>query len=111
MVVEVIVGAVLVAFGFFAIFIGAGEGFDDHKLLIVLLLGILAVIAGSWMIISTLTLGVLLRKIAGLVIGGIGLFLIFGFPDSSDYQTGEMAFTGIFIGLIMAIIGAYFIIF
>ena len=108
---EIIGGAILVAFGFFAIFIGASEGFDDHKLLIVLLLGILVVIVGSWLIISTLTLGVLMRKVAGLVIGGIGLFLIFGFPDSSDYQSGDMAFTGIFIGLIMAIIGVYFILF
>lgn len=108
---EVIGGAVLVAFGFFAIFMSAEADFSDPKLLVVLLLGILAIIFGSWLIISTLTLGVLMRKVAGLVIGGIGLFLIFGFPDSSDYQSGNMAFTGIFIGLIMAVIGAYLILF
>jgi len=109
--IEVIGGAILIAFGFFAIFISAGEGFSDPKTLVVILAGVLAIIAGSWLIISTLTLGIVLRKIAGLIIGGIGLFLIFGFPDSSDYQSGDMAFTGIFIGLIMAIIGVYFILF
>jgi hypothetical protein len=108
---EIIVGAILIAFGFFAIFRGAGEGFSDPKTLVVLLFGVLAIIFGAWLIISTITLGVVLRKIAGLIVGGIGLFLIFGFPDSSDYQTEGMAFTGIFIGLIMAIIGVYLILF
>ncbi|MBI2173420.1 MAG: hypothetical protein HYT73_04430 [Candidatus Aenigmarchaeota archaeon] len=108
---EVIGGAILIAFGFFAIFISAGEGFSDPKTLVVILAGVLAIIVGSWLIISTLTLGIILRKIAGLIIGGIGLFLIFGFPDVPDYQPNDMSFAGIIIGFIMAIIGIYLILF
>ncbi|MDI6720808.1 MAG: hypothetical protein QMD85_00355 [Candidatus Aenigmarchaeota archaeon] len=111
MVLDIAAGAALIAFGFFAVFMSADSDFSDPKMLIVLLAGVLAIIGGAWLIINTLTLGIVLRKIAGLLIGGIGLFLIFGFPDSSDYQSGEMAFTGIFIGMVMTIIGVYLILF
>ncbi|MBI2579845.1 MAG: hypothetical protein HYW27_03010 [Candidatus Aenigmarchaeota archaeon] len=108
---EVIGGAILIAFGFFAIFMSAEEEFTDPKTLLVLLAGVLAIIGGIWLIISTLTLGVVLRKLAGLLLGGIGLFLVFGFPDISDYQQSGMSFTGIFIGFILMIVGVYFILF
>src|SRR3989338_8286135 len=107
MVFEIIVAAVLLAFGILTIWFSFGNESDlnDKNLILVLLVAIAAIIAGGWIIITKLTLALVLTKLAGLVLAGIGLFLIIGFPDvNPDYQRVGMSKAGIFIGLILLII-------
>ena len=110
MVLDIIGAAVLIAFGFIAVFFSVNEA-GDEKFLLILLIGILAVFAGGWILISKLTLAVILQKTAGLILAGIGLFMVIGFPDVSEHQRKEMSFAGVLIGLIMLIAGAYLLIF
>jgi len=107
----VIASALLLAFGILAIFFSLNEVENDRKLLKILVLGIVCIAAGGWYLVSAITLIVLLTKLAALIIAVIGLFLIVGFPDVGDYQIEGFSKTGVFIGLVMLIIGAYFLFF
>ncbi|MEK6888172.1 MAG: hypothetical protein AABX14_04480 [Candidatus Aenigmatarchaeota archaeon] len=112
MVFDIIVAAVLLAFGILSIWLSFESDLNDKNLILVLLVAIAAIIAGGWIIITKLTLALVLTKLAGLVLAGIGLFLIIGFPDvNPDYQRVGMSKAGIFIGLILIIIGAYLLFF
>jgi len=111
MVLEVIVAAVLIAFGLLSIYFSIEEGISDNRLILILVVGILAVTAGLWLVFIKISLAVILKKLAGLILAGFGLFLILGFPDVSDYQYTSLAFSGVFIGIIVFVIGAYFLLF
>ena len=112
MVFDIIVAAVLLAFGILVIWFSFESDLNDKNLILVLLVAVAAIIAGGWIIITKLTLALVLTKLAGLVLAGIGLFLIIGFPDvNPDYQRVGMSKAGIFIGLILLIIGAYLLFF
>lgn len=112
MVFDIIVAAVLLAFGILAIWLSFESSLDDKNLVLVLLVAIAAIIAGGWIIVTKLTLALVLTKLAGLVLAGIGLFLVIGFPDvNPDYQRVGMSRAGVFIGLILLIIGAYLLFF
>ena len=108
---DIIAAAVMLAFGILAIYFSLEKGASDQDLLIALLLGIAAVIGGGWIILTKLTLAIVLTKLAGLILGAIGAFLIFNFPDVDDYQTRGMSITGIFIGIVLLIIGAWLLFF
>ena len=101
----------LLAFGLRAIYFSLDGAKTEKNMFMVTVVGLLAAIAGGWILLTRLTLGLILVKFAGLVLLGIGLFLIFGFPDSKDYQKFGMSTTGIFIGLILAIIGGWILFF
>ena len=111
MVLEILFAAVLIAFGVMAIYFSVGEGINDTRLIVILLIGVLCILAGSWIIINTITLAVLIRKLAGLALAGFGLFMIVGFPDIEEYQPFSMGRVGILIGIIALIVGAYFLFF
>ena len=111
MVFEIILAAILIAFGVLSIYLSVEEGVNDIKLMIILFIGIGSVIAGLWVLIETLTIGLILRKLLGLALAGFGVFLIIGFPDVRDYQRFEMAKSAIFIGLIVFVLGIYFLLF
>ena len=111
MVFDVLAGAVLLAFGFFVIYFAFESKNDDRSFFAILLLGIALVVIGGWIILITITLEMLLIKIAGIVLALIGLFLLTGFPDIGDYQREGMSKAGIFIGLILLIFGVYLFIF
>ncbi|MEM7819755.1 MAG: hypothetical protein QXD48_02920 [Candidatus Aenigmatarchaeota archaeon] len=104
---DVVLGAVLLAFGLLVIYFSTEESKKEEQFLISLLIGIACVLAGGWIIITKITLALLLKRIAGLVFAGIGLFLIIGFPDAAEYQRIGMSKAGVFIGLIFFIIGLY----
>jgi hypothetical protein len=108
---EIIGAAVLVAFGILAIYFSLEGGTNDKNLTIILLIGIAALVAGGWIILTKITLFIILKKLAGLIMAGIGVFLIIGFPDIKDYQPEGMTVTGMFIGLILIIIGCWFLFF
>lgn len=111
MVLEIILAAVLIAFGILSIFLSINEDVSDKNLIIILLVGIAAIIGGGWIIFTRIPLFVLLAKLAGLILAGIGLFLIIGFPETPDYQRPGMSAGGVFIGLVLLIIGAYLLFF
>jgi|SRR3990167_1905807 len=108
---DIIGAAVLVAFGALAVYFSLDGAGSDRNLFAATVAGLLAVIAGGWIILTRLTLALILTKIAGLILLGIGLFMIFGFPDSTDYQKEPMTVAGIFIGLILVIIGGWLLFF
>lgn len=111
MVLEIIIAAVLIAFGIMSIYFTISMDVKDMRLMLVLIIGAVSLIAGMWLIISTLTLGVVLKKLAGLVLAAFGVFLVVGFPDISEYQQFGFSKAGIFIGIILTVIGAYLLVF
>lgn len=111
MVLEIIAAAVLIAFGLLSIYFSVSEGEKDETLLLILAIGTAALILGLWLLITKLTLPLLLRKLAGLFLALAGGFLVLGFPDISEYQRFGMSKAGIFLGLIILIIGIYFLFF
>ena len=111
MVFEIIVAAVLIAFGMLSIYFSIEENVGDNKLLLILVIGILSVVAGLWLIVVKITLAVILKKIAGLVLTGFGLFMVISFPDITDYQLQTFSFSGVFIGIIVLVIGVYLLLF
>lgn len=109
---EIIVAAVLIAFGLLSIYFSVEGELKDSGMLIVLLLGVAAIVGGGWIILTKVTLAMILAKLAGLILAGAGLFLMFGFPDiNPDYQREGMSKFGVFAGLILLIIGAYLLFF
>jgi len=111
MLLEVIGAAFMIAFGFLAIYFSAEEGFEDAQMLGVLIIGIILLVAGGWIIVTRISLAVLLAKIAGIIFAFFGFFLIWGFPDVADYQPHSMSKAGIFIGVVLFIIGVYLLLF
>jgi hypothetical protein len=108
---EIILSAVLIAFGILSIYLSIEGGAKDPKLMLVILLGLACLVAGSWLMITTLTLSLILKKLLGLLLAGAGLFLVIGFPDTSDYQRHDMSRAGVLIGLIILIIGIWLLFF
>lgn len=111
MVLPVIVGAVLLAFGLLSIYFSVEGSKNDSQMFVILLIGLLAIVAGGWLILTSIPLGMLLIKLAGLVLALAGLFLMISFPGVMEYQPFGMSKTGIFFGLILLIIGVYLLIF
>ena len=107
MVFELIIGAVLLAFGILSIYFSIEQGISDRNLVIILLLGLLSVFIGGWIFISKLTIGFVFKKIGGIILTLFGAFLIIGFPDITDYQKEGMSKAGIFLGLIIGILGLW----
>jgi lipopolysaccharide export LptBFGC system permease protein LptF len=105
---DVILGAILLAFGFLVIYFSSDQSKSDNAYLIALLVGIACVVAGGWIILTKVTLALLLKRIGGIILAAIGLFLIIGFPDViNTYQPEGYSKAGVFIGLVLLIIGLY----
>ncbi|MBI5398758.1 hypothetical protein HZB03_04810 [Candidatus Woesearchaeota archaeon] len=107
MVLEIIVAAILIAVGFLSIYLSIKTKEKDKDLVIVLLVGLIALFAGAWIIFTKLTLMLILKKLAGLCLTGAGFFLIFAFPDITQYQLEGFSLTGIFIGIVLFVVGLY----
>jgi hypothetical protein len=111
MVLEIIIGAVLIAFGIMTIYFSIEEGIGDAKLMGILILGLLSVGAGIFVLVKTLTLIVILKKITGLALAVAGLFFIIGFPDIIDNQPTGMGRAGVFIGIVLLVLGVWLLFF
>lgn len=111
MVLEILVAAILLAFGLLSIYFSIEEGISDNRLILIMIVGVLSVTAGLWLIFTNVALVLLLRKIAGLLLAAFGLFMILGFPDITDYQYEGLALSGVFIGIVIFVVGAYFLLF
>jgi len=105
---DVIAGAVLLAFGLLVIYFSTEALKSDEKYFLALLVGIICIVAGGWIILTHVTLALILKRLAGLILTGVGVFIITGFPDvTPDYQPKEMSRAGLLIGLILLIVGLY----
>lgn len=111
MVLEIIIGAILIAFGIMTIYFTIEEGVSDTKLMGIFVLGLLSVGAGVFVLVKALTLILILKKLAGLILGAVGLFFIIGFPDISGYQSPGITKAGIFIGIVLLILGIWLLFF
>jgi hypothetical protein len=111
MVLEIIGAAIMIAFGFLAIYFSVEDKFNDSHMFAVLIIGLILIIGGGWVIATHISLAVLLAKIAGIIFAFFGFFLIWGFPDVRDYQPENMGKTGVFFGVILFIIGVYLLLF
>jgi hypothetical protein len=106
-VLEIILAAVLIAFGLLAIYFSIESGTRDPRLMLILFLGVACIVAGAWLVIANITLGLILKRLVGLALTGIGVFIVIRFPDVRDYQNFNMSRAGLFIGLIILILGLY----
>ncbi len=111
MVVEIIIAAIMIAFGVLSIYKSIEDGKFDRQLGIVMLIGIAAIIGGIWIIVTRLTVIMILTKLAGLVLLGIGIFLVVGYPETNEYQAAGFTTGGVFIGIVFLILGAYLLFF
>jgi len=111
MVLDIILGVVLLAFGIASVYFSAESDLADAHFLIVLLIGVAAIVGGGYILVSRIALGMLLTKVAGIILAIVGFFLVINFPDITDYQKEGMTKTGVFIGLIMLILGVYLALF
>ena len=111
MVLDIIGAAVLMAFGILAVYFSIDSDIRDSKFLLILLIGIAALIAGGWILVTKLTIAVLLTKIAGIILLVLGLFLLVEFPDIMQYQVGGFSKTGVFFGIVFFIVGVWLLIF
>jgi len=109
--IAILVAAILIALGILAVFLSAESGKKDERLLVVMLVGGISIVAGIWLIISTIGIFTIIKKIAGLLLLVFGGFMVLKFPDIDVYQPSGYAMTGIFIGIVCAIIGIYLLIF
>ena len=105
---DILLGAILLAFGLLVIYFSTQESKSDNAYLIALLVGIACAIAGGWILLTQVTFALLLKRIGGIILAGIGVFLLIGFPDvMGTYQPAGYSKAGVFIGLVLLIIGIY----
>jgi hypothetical protein len=108
--IEIIIAALLIVFGFFILY-RLDRGISDKEVLLIIILGFLSIASGAWIIIRGIGLWTIIKKLIGLCLLGIGGFLTISFPDVTDYQPEGFGLTGIFIGLVMLVLGIYLILF
>jgi hypothetical protein len=111
MVLEIIGAAVMIAFGLLSIYFSAEEGYSDAKMMCILFIGVILVVGGGWIILTRISIALLLAKIAGIIFAFFGFFLIWGFPDITQYQSEKMSKAGILMGAIFFIVGIYLLFF
>lgn len=111
-IIDVIVSAIMIAFGIFSLYFLGEIKMSDTKATMMLIVSVALILAGGWLFISSVGVFLLLQKIAGLVLLGVGIFMLVGFPGTmGEYQPEGMAKAGILIGIILLIIGAYLLFF
>jgi hypothetical protein len=108
---DLLLAAILIGFGILTIFFSIESGASDPKLMLILFIGIISILSGSWIVIEKITLMLVVQKLAGLLLAGVGLFLVIGFPGSLDYQSKNMGYTGVLIGIIVLIFGLFLLLF
>ncbi|MCX6815791.1 MAG: hypothetical protein NT120_02985 [Candidatus Aenigmarchaeota archaeon] len=111
MVFDILLGAVLLAFGLLVIFFSTESKEEGSTFLLIVLVGIAAIVGGGWILITKISFATLLTKLAGLILAALGIFLAVEFPDIDQYQREGMSKTGILIGVFLIIFGFYLLIF
>ncbi len=106
--IDIIVAAIFITFGVIVLSRIPEADYGDQNTLIVLIVGIGCILGGIWIILTAIgAILFMLTKIFGLLLISIGIFLFGFFPGIKNYQGQGMSNVGIFIGMILAIIGFY----
>lgn len=108
---ELFISAVLIGIGLFLLFLVEKLRKGDLYMYAALIIGILLVAGGGWLLSRTVPAEILKRKFWGFLATLFGGFMIFGFPSTSEYQTPQLGYTGVLIGLVALIGGIYLLIF
>ncbi len=106
--IDILIAAVLIAFGVLVLWRVPESQFGDQQTIIVLIIGALCVVAGGWIIIAKAGAAMfVLAKLLGLILMGAGVFLVGLFPGLGGMQREGMTTAGAFIGFVLLIVGFY----
>ncbi|MCK5042572.1 MAG: hypothetical protein KAI51_01120 [Candidatus Aenigmarchaeota archaeon] len=108
-----LIPALMIGFGLFLIYIIViknDEKFNDFKVPKNIILALILIGIGGYVIFSSISSAVLMKKFIGLVLTLLGFFLVFKFPYMSEYNRG-FEVTGIFFGVVILIVGLIVLIF
>lgn len=108
---SLLLSAILIGVGLFLAFLIEKLKGSDTKMYIALIVSIALIVAGGWLLYTSVSAELLKRRIWGIVITLFGVYMIFGFPSTTDYQTESFGYTGVLIGLISLIGGIYLLLF
>ncbi len=108
---SLLISAILLGIGLFLLFLIEklkGKGNDMYYALFA---GIILIVAGGWMLYTTVPAELLKRRFWGILITLFGGWMVFGFPSTTEYQTESFGYTGVLIGLVALIGGIYLVLF
>jgi len=107
------VAALLIALAVIGIFL-LDRKIEDKQAFYILAASLVLLLVGAWIMFFNLSFEVIQRKAIGIVLTGIGFFLVVKFPSAQEqYHSNSPGFapTGILIGLICLIAGLYMVLF
>jgi len=108
-----LIPALMIGFGLFLIYIIViknHETFNDLRVPKNIIFALILIGVGGYLLFSSISSAILIKKLIGLVLTLLGLFLVFKFPFVGDYNRG-FEVTGIFFGVIILIVGLIILIF
>lgn len=110
-----VIGAVLIAVGLLGFYFLVESGKKSKisspgKMIFLTFVSVFMVIVGYQVITSNVQ-DLLVRKMKGLLATIIGLFLVVYVPDGEEVQVRSIGHTSILIGLIILILGLYWLMF
>jgi len=108
---SLLLSAILIGVGLFLAFMIEKLKASDTKMYLALAASIILIVAGGWMLYTSVSADLLKRRLWGIIITLFGAYMIFGFPASTDYQPAGFGYTGVLIGLISLIGGIYLLLF
>lgn len=76
-----------------------------------LIFAVFAIVLVWLLVVSTFGLGLILKKLAGLILLAFGFFMVVKFPSSPDYQPEGFFWLGVVIGLFCTFLGIYWLLF
>jgi hypothetical protein len=110
--------AILLALAFFVfakVFLSEGYKFDKkqgyNRAWALLIFAIFAVILAGLLVINFFCLGLILKKLAGLILLAFGFFMLVKFPANPDYQPEGFFWLAVIIGLFCTFFGIYLLLF
>ncbi len=108
---SLLLSAILIGVGLFLAFLIEKLKGNDTRMYIALLASIVLIIAGGWLLYSTVSAEILQRRFWGIIITLFGAYMVFGFPSTTEYQTEGFGYTGVLIGIVSLIGGIYLLLF
>ena len=84
--------------------------FNDLRVPKNIIFALILIGIGTYILFSSISSAVVMKKLIGLVLTLLGFFLVFKFPYVGDYNRG-FEVTGIFFGVVILIVGLILLIF
>ena len=108
---SLLLSAVLIGVGLFLAFLIEKLKKNDKYMYLALFTSIILIVAGGWMLYTSVSAELIKRRLWGILITLFGAYMVFGFPTTSEYQTEAFGYTGVLIGLVSLIGGIYLLLF